>query len=198
MQWATRRGPRARLLLILAALGSLLGGYYLGQYWQRRPLSGLSATVYALGEPLEYPAGLAIGDARPGRIWRLFLVGDTRIERCSQLVWHYAGVINRLAAWPAIQQRLRVTLLAYDRPDAATIDAFAGGIGWAEVISAAPGQLDALATQLGIRPTDDDWCGAERAGAILVAPDQTAWALIPYEQAAIMAHNIKTIITFVE
>jgi len=32
-----RRSPKARLILILAALSSLVGGYYLGQYWQCRP-----------------------------------------------------------------------------------------------------------------------------------------------------------------
>jgi len=194
-----RRSPRTRLILTLAALASLIGGYYAGQYWQRRPLADISAIVYSAGRSIDYPADLEIA-AAPGSTapWRLFLTADTRIAQCRSLLHHLASVVNRLAAWPDIQRRLRVTLLAYDHPDAEAIMQFGGGADWAEVISAEAAQLDLLAIQLGILPGAADWCGPRQANGILVAPDRRAWALIPYEQAAIMADNIRTIIAFVE
>jgi len=57
MSGARRRRPGIRLLLILAALASIIAGYYLGQYWQRRPLAELSARIYPAGRPVEFPAG---------------------------------------------------------------------------------------------------------------------------------------------
>jgi hypothetical protein len=111
---------------------------------------------------------------------------------------HYATVFNRLAAWPTIQDNLRLTVLAYDRPDAAAVTAFTGGVEWAEILSTDPQQLEPLGRQLGILPDPDAWCGETGANAILVAPDRKRWALIPNEQAAMMARNISTIIAFVE
>lgn len=199
MRRRTRRGPGARLVLTLAALASLIVGYYLGQSWQRRPLDGLSAVVYPDGRKLDYPAGLGIadGDAEAG-LWRLFLVADTRRPACRELLRHHGFVINRLAPWPDVQARLRVTLLAYDRPDAAAITALRGGAEWLEVVSADSAALDRLAGQLGIQPAGPDWCSPTQANGILVSPQRRSWALIPHEDTAIMARNLQTIITFVE
>jgi hypothetical protein len=107
-------------------------------------------------------------------------------------------VINRLAHRPKLQPRLRLTLLAYDRPDAAARAAFSADVDWVEVISAPATALDRLSGQLGIAPLTDDWCTSAQANAVLVAPDAVAWALIPFEQTAIMASDIATIIDFVE
>jgi len=194
-----RRSPGIRLILTLAALASVIAGYYLGQYWQRRPLADLSAVVYPAGQPVEYPAGMGMdADADTSGPWRLFLPADTRVAECGRLLRHYANVFNRLAVWPEIQSNLRLSVLAYDRPDADAITAFTGGVSWAEVFSAEPQRLDPLSRQLGILPDQAAWCSETAANAVLVAPDQKRWALIPHEQAAIMAHNISTIIAFVE
>lgn len=194
-----RRNPGRRLILTLAALASLIVGYYLGQHWQRRPLADLSAVVYPAGQAVDYPADLDLtrdpGDASP---WRLIVAADTRAAACTRLLHHYALVFNRLAAWPRIQERLRLTLLAFDHPDADAISRFTAGATWAEVISADPEALNRLGEQLGISPDPNSWCSPATANAVLVAPDDRRWALIPYEQAAIMAHNIRTIIAFVE
>jgi hypothetical protein len=198
VQRPARRSPRTRLVLTLAALASVIAGYYAGQYWQRRPLDGLAAVVYPAGDPIEFPAGLGLDAPDAPPLWRLFLVADTRAPQCRELLQHYAGVVNRLAAWPKIQERLRLTVLAYDRPDAAAITAFSNAVGWIEVISAEPAVLDRLSGQLGLLPTTGDWCGRDQAGSILVAPDHEAWALVPFGEAAIMAHDIRTIIDFVE
>jgi len=188
-----------RLILTLAALASVIAGYYLGQYWQRRPLADLSAVVYPAGQAVDYPADLFIdaGTDKPTP-WRLFVSADTRETECDRLLRHYGLVFNRLAARPKIQENLRLSVLAYDQPDGAAVQAFTGGVNWAEVLSAQPQQLDALSRQLGILPDRAAWCSATAANAVLVAPDQRRWALIPFEQAAIMARNISTIIAFVE
>ena len=194
-----RRSPGKRLVLTLAALASVIVGYYLGQYWQRRPLAGLSAVVYPAGRRVEYPAGLGtLAGPDQSAPWRLFLVVDTGVAACGRLLRHYGTVFNRLAAWPQIQSNLRLTVLAYDQPDTAAVSAYTRGVSWAEIISAQPQQLDTLARQLGIQPDPAGWCSATTSNAVLVAPDQKRWALIPFEQAAMMARNISTIVAFVE
>jgi hypothetical protein len=194
-----RHSPGKRLIITLSALASVIVGYYLGQHWQRRPLAELTAVVYPAGQPVQYPPGLVI-DSDPDMPppWRLFLAADTRVAECVGLMWHYATVFNRLAASPTIQDNLRLTVLAYDRPDAAAVTAFTGGVEWAEILNADPQQLEPLSRQLGILPDPDAWCGETGANAVLVAPDRKRWALIPYQQAAMMARNISTIIAFVE
>ncbi len=199
MPKVSRRGPGRRLVLTLAALASLIVGYYLGQLWQRQPLDDLSAIVYPNGKALTYPADVGLPDqGADDDLWRLFVVADTGAAACGDLLRHYALVINRLAHRPKLQPRLRLTLLAYDQPDAAHSATFAGTADWIEVISAPPATLDTLSGQLGIAPITDGWCTAAQGNAILVAPDAVAWALIPYEQTAIMARDIATIIEFVE
>lgn len=194
-----RRSPGRRLILTLAALIALIIGYYLGQFWQRQPLGELSAVMYPNGRSIQYPNELtALQDVSGEQVWRLFVVADTRAPACTELVRHYASVINRMAAQPKIQQRVRLTLLAYDQPTQAAADAFTRGLGWVEILSAVPQVLDSLSGQLGIQPTGPDACRPPQANAILVAPGAVAWALIPYEQAAIMARDIATIIAFVE
>jgi hypothetical protein len=195
----TRRSPRARLILTLAALLSLVAGYYLGQYWQRRPLAELSAVVYPDGRQIEYPGELAISDppGEPG-LWRLFLAADTRRAACRDWVREFAFVINRLAAWPEIQANLRLTVLAYDQPDATAGVTLTEGAGWVEIVSAEPQHLDRLSGQLGILPSGGEWCSGAQANSVLVSPQRRSWALIPHQQAAIMARNLSTIIAFVE
>ena len=191
--------PQTRLLLTLVALTTLIVGYYLGQYWQRQPLQELSAVVYPDGSKLRYPAELGIPAANNETCcWRLFISVDTRHAECETLLHHYTLVINRLAAHPQIQQNLRLTTLAFDTPSQASIEAFRAQRDWVEVISAEPEMLDALTQDLGIAPLTNNWCEPIEANAILVAPNQRRWALIPHEQAAIMAHNIRTVIEFVE
>ena len=130
-----RRGRGTRLVVTLAALASLILGYYAGQYWQRRSLSDLSAIVYPSGQRIDTIDELtALASADPA--WRLFLVADTRAPACAALLRHFAHVFNRLAAWPDIQANLRLSLLAMDEPNEAAITAFTAGVSWAEVVSA--------------------------------------------------------------
>jgi hypothetical protein len=193
-----RRSGRARLLLISAALASLLGGYYLGQYWQRQPLADLSAVVYREGRQVDFPpaAGIVADPSTDGP-WRVVLVADLQDESCQALLQQWAMVRNRLAGWPGIQRRLRLTVLDYTTiaTDPAQLPIAAD---WVELIRLEPVSLDALAGTMGILPGPQDRCRAMQANAILVAPDLRRWALLPSGQATIMAHDIAIIVQFVE
>ncbi|MCB1774623.1 MAG: hypothetical protein KDI88_13490 [Gammaproteobacteria bacterium] len=190
------RTPRARLLLTLAALASLLVGYYAGQYWQRQTLADISAVVYPSGRAIDFELHPDLSDATPA--WRLFVNVDTSSDDCRRLVRDYAFVRNRLASAPAIQQRLRLALLAYDQPTETQAGALNDDADWIDVIVASPGALDRLAAELGNLPTSTTWCDHHQGNAILVSPQREAWALIPYELPEAMAHNVRTIIEFVE
>ncbi|MCB1800389.1 MAG: hypothetical protein KDI82_01750 [Gammaproteobacteria bacterium] len=193
-----RRGPRARLLLTLAALASLIVGYYLGQAWQRRPLDELSAIVYPTPRLIDYGELLATRTSGTDQPWRLFVVADTTAPKCAELLRHHALVHNRLATHAGIQKQLRLTLLAYDDPDDDQVAHFAGSLPWLDVLAAAPQELAELSAQLGIQPLTDDWCSPLQSNAVLVSPAREAWALVPHEAPVIMARNITTIIEFVE
>jgi hypothetical protein len=184
--------------LIGAALTSLIIGYYLGQYWQRQPLADLSAVVYPQGLPLDLPAAVSLPETgSPEGSWRVMVAVDSGAPRCRDLLRHFALVRNRLAGWPEIQQRLRLTLLDYAPPSVEQSPIPLDG-DWIERLAPGPAVLDELTGSLGILPGRKDWCTPTQANGILVAPDLRRWALLPYEQPAIMAQNIATVVQFVE
>ena len=85
MPTGRRRRPVRRLIVTLAALASLIVGYYLGQAWQRQPLETLSAVVYPNGKPVDYPPQLDLGpDDTAPPAWRLVAVVDTRVPACGE------------------------------------------------------------------------------------------------------------------
>jgi hypothetical protein len=189
------RRPVGRLALTLLALATLISGYYLGQLWQRQALQDLTAVVYPSGRPLALPEDIF----PPGDdAWRLFVTGDTTAAACEQLLRDYGFARNRLAAAPGIQARVRLVMLAFDRPSEAARERLGDESGWIDVIAQSPDVLEQLAAELGIRPTVSAWCTGPAASAVLVSPRQEAWALIPYEAPAAMARNIRGIIEFVE
>jgi hypothetical protein len=193
-----RRPGWVRLLLISAALASLVGGYYLGQYWQRQPLDALSAVVYPDGQRVGFPAAAGIlagtSDDDP---WRILIVTDLQTAACQELLRHFALVRNRLAGWPDIQRRIRLTLLDFGHVSPGVLEPLIAE-DWMERPTLDQVQLAELTASLGIQPAAGALCTATQANAVLVAPDLRRWALLPYEQPAIMAHNIATIVQFVE
>ncbi|MGB5736098.1 MAG: hypothetical protein WBM40_16800 [Thiohalocapsa sp.] len=193
-----RHSPRARLLLTLAALGSLLVGYYLGQYWQRQPLDQLSAIVFEDGKPIELPGSLVLTTPAEPPVWRLFVAVDSQVDACRSAMRQFAFMMNRLAAWPKIQARVRVTALAFDNPSVEQAEAFAGGTRWVEAVNIPKPQLERLVDELGIQPDTAQWCVPTQLNGILVAPDSKRWALIPYEDPETMAYNVQAVIQFVE
>ena len=139
---------------------------------------------------------LGIADDRGN--WRLFISVDTREDACRDLLQRYALTVNRLAGRPQIQARIRVTAMAFDTPDEAARERFAQAAPWLDVLTGPAVDLDRLARELRHPPPATGWCREAAGDAVLVAPDHTAWALIPTGRPAIMAHDIATIIDFVE
>ena len=198
MRRPTRRSPRARWLLTLAALVALIAGYYLGQTWQRQPLDQLSAVVYTDGQRVTFPAELGLDPADEPSPWRLFLVVDTREPACRSALPQFGLMMNRLAAWPKIQERVRLTVLAFDAPPDVEARDFRGGATWIDVVSADRVALEELSADLGIRPDGTRWCAPTGLNGVLVDPAGRRWALIPYEEPKTMAHNVQAVIQFVE
>ncbi len=193
-----RRRPVRRFILISIAIATLIVGYYLGQYWQRQPLSELSAEVYDGKRRLQLPERLASpGDEQSPR-WRLFISADTTADACRQLLRDYALMFNHLAVRPDLQSNLKVVVLAYDRPDLAQQTTFTGGVTWAELLIGDPDAMDNVATQLGLSTSGIAWCSLGNDAAVLVGPDDTQWALLPHGEPDIMAHTLIGIIDFVE
>ena len=198
MRQRPRRSPRARLLLTAAALIALIAGYYLGQFWQRQGLDQLSAVVFRDGKRVAYPESLALDPGPDDRVWRLFLVVDTGRDDCLAAIRRFGLMINRLAAWPDIQPRVRVSMLAYDRPSLTRAEQLRGGAPWLEIVSAPASDLDRVSGPLGLLPDPARWCAPSQLNGILVDPDQRRWALIPYEDPKTMAYNVQAVIQFVE
>ena len=89
----------------------------------------LSAVVYPAGRQIVSPR---IWRSRRGTcLIRMAPVPGRRYSRpaCSRLLDRTSFVFNRLAARPSIQARLRLSVLAYDRPDAVAQQAFTAGRG---------------------------------------------------------------------
>lgn len=193
-----RRRPAQRFIVISVAIATLVVGYYLGQYWQRRPLSDISATLYDGKQHLQIPERLAAPSDSDGHGWRLYIVADTGAEACRQLLRSYALMFNHLAVHPKIQSDLKVVVLAYDHPDADAETAFTGGVTWAELLIGDPDAMDQVTTQLGLSTLGLARCSLGNDDAVLVGPDNAIWALIPHEEPDIMARNLNTIIDFVE
>jgi hypothetical protein len=193
-----RHGPRVRLTLTAAALAALIVGYYLGQHWQRQPLDGLSAIVYPDGQPIDWPEGLDPAADEASRIWRLFLVADRKAADCQAAMRRFGLMMNRLAAWPTIQSRVRLTVITTDPPGDPDSESLAAGAAWMDVVRTNPVDRERLVAGLGLRPDPARPCTPEQLNSILVAPDQRRWALIPFEEPSRMAFNVQAVIQFVE
>ena len=195
-----RGRPRAkRLVVTLAALLSLIVGYYLGQQWQRQPLVDLSATVFANGIAIDYPDGLQRPDSFiDADAWRLFMAFDSRIPACKERLQQALLAMNRLASRPDLQGRTRLTLLLYNDAGSATRDGLRGSDERIEILAGNAAELDEITGRIGTLPLPSRWCAADAGGLALVSPDHEAWALLPWERPASMAHNIATIVEFLE
>lgn len=194
-----RRTGGKRLVITLAALLSLIIGYYLGQQWQRQPLTDLSATVYANGVAIDYPKGLE----RPAGFhdvdaWRLFMAFDARMPACSERLQQALLAVNRLAPQTTLQARTRLTLLLYNDSEGGVREGLRGERDRIEIITGSNTDLDTITGRVGTLPLRSRWCAADAGGLALISPQHEAWALIPWETPAAMAHNIATIVEFLE
>ena len=112
------RTPLQRFAIILLAVATVSLGYYLGNLYQFDKLRNSAAIM--LDEPLELDTS-ALPERLQDRIasaqsWVVLLPGQNGND-CDRLLEHYMEVVNRLAAWPEVQERINLALLVTsDRP----------------------------------------------------------------------------------
>lgn len=187
-----RNGSMRRLVLIMAALATLLVGYYLGNQYQFGNLQSLQAIV--LDQPVEVdplllPQALREQrEAQPG--WLILLAGDLKTPACEQLLQHYVQVHNRLAGESQLQNGLQLALL--QSSDAQPTPVWQH-VRWANAYALPKEQLLKLTGTLGISPIGTRWCQDVQANAALIGPDDLQRAILPQAKAAETAEAISTL-----
>jgi hypothetical protein len=186
------RSPLQRFAIISVALATVLLGYYLGNRYQFGELQNSAALVYE--QPIEFDIATLPQPLR-GQIenpdhWIILLPGETGAA-CDRLLEHFVEVINRLAAWPAIQQRVHLVLLETDQKPASLAWQ---SVPWASVQSLSATQMLELTSQLGIAPTGTRWCQDVQATAALLGPANLTHALLPLDKPADIAESLRLVI----
>lgn len=186
------RSPAQRFAIISVALATVVLGYYLGNRYQLNELQNTAALMNE--QPVEVelvnlPSALREAIVAEDQ-WLIVLPGEPGLH-CDALLEHFVDVVNRLAAWPKIQQRIRFVLLASSGA--------AGGIRWNHVPWAKVQMLDqetqlALSTQLGIAPIGTRWCQDVQATAALIGPGNQVHALLPLDKPAKIAESVRLIV----
>ncbi len=189
------RPPRSalhRFAIISVALCTVLLGYYLGNLYQFGELKNSAAIMYE--QPLELDtAGLAQplrGQLEAEDEWLILLAGEPG-RSCDQLLAHYIDVVNRLAAWPNIQERVRLILV--NTGNAPANPAWKS-VKWAHVQPMSEDQMLQLTSQLGIAPLGTRWCEDVQATAALIGPGNQTRALLPLDKPADIAESLRLII----
>ena len=189
------RPPRSRLqhlALVLAALGILLFGYYLGNRYQYGQLAQTAAIM------LDTPLGVDTAGLPPplaqridsSDYWVILLPGEPG-PACDQLLDHYIEVFNRLAIAPRLQDKLHLALLN----SSATAPTLGWKqIDWAETYPVAQEQLLRITGELGIAPIGTRWCRDVQATAAVIGPGAEARALLPMDKPARIAESLRLII----
>lgn len=186
------RTPLHRFAIVGVALCTVVLGYYLGNRYQYSELQNTAAILF--DQPIELDT-TSLPKALQSRIeaadqWVILLPGENG-RACDQLLNHYIEVINRLAAWPDIQSRIRVALidssgrtgsLAWQR------------VGWAESYNVNQEDMLRLTSTLGIAPVGNRWCRDVQATAALIGPGNEVHALLPLDKPAEIAESLKLMI----
>ena len=191
-RYRTQRSPLQRFAIFIFALCILALGYYLGNRYQASGLHNISAIV--LDIPVVVPAETLPQPLRKQieaeDQWVVLLPGENG-KACDELLTHYIEVVNRLAAWPKIQARIRVALL--DTAGRAGSPAWQA-IEWADSHNMSQTSILALTSTLGISPVGNRWCRDVQATAALIGPGNTARALLPLDNPAEMAESLRLLV----
>jgi len=187
-----RRSAFSRLFLITAAASSLLIGYYWGNQHQRDAMAEHSAIV--LDRPINLDTAALPNSlrrqAKNGK-WQLMLPGQSNVPGCQDLLTHYAEVVNRLAAYPEIQESVHFVLL--DTSGIAPSIHWQN-TPWAQVVPVDKTTMLQVTQQLNIEPAGTRWCEDIQATAVLFDTKFQARALIPIDKPVEIADNLRTII----
>lgn len=170
----------------------LVFGYYLGNRFQYDELRQSAAIL------LEQPVAVDTAALPPGlrealedpHQWVILLPGEPGAA-CDRLLDHYVQVINRLAAWPAVQSRVRLGLLNFtDRAAGSAWQRY----GWARSYPLSEADMLALTSQLGVAPVGNRWCLDVQATTVLVGPGAEARALLPLDKPAEIAESLRLLL----
>lgn len=184
----------ARFLLISGALGIVILGYYLGNLYKFGELDKLSAVVHKEPTQVTIDPALVSLDNQQQAGWRLYLVVDTTANACTQVLDHYTSVYNRLAGTPKIQAALRLVTLPYNTDNKEHVGKWLAHRSFVTAFLGTEESLEKLTADLGILPLGNRWCKDTQATAALVDKEGYTRALIPFEEPATMAMNLRTII----
>lgn len=166
----------------------MLVGYFLGQWYQQHRLTGQGVEV--LDKPILIQTGMSLPLAG---YWSLLVPGEADAA-CDQLLRDMMQTVNRLAAWPGLQRRLRVRLLATRKPSQDSLWHF---VPWASVIYLqAPTRIRVLAA-LQLQTPQASRC---RSGAqlALTGPDSHLYAHLALDKPARMAESLRQLIEMLE
>jgi len=186
------RTPLQRLALITAALGTVVLGYWLGNRYQFGELQNSSAIL--MEQPVEIDTAPLPNDLqtqiKAEEQWVILLAGENG-KACDQLLNHYIEVVNRLAAWPKIQARIRLALL--DGSGRVGSPAWQQ-LEWADSHNMQQADILALTSALGIAPIGNRWCKDVQATTALLGPGNVSHALLPLDKPAEIAESLRLII----
>lgn len=185
-----RRKRLKHFFLIIAALGILLLGYFLGNRYQYAELRDLP--VELLPEPVAINASLIPEDlqvqAASGR-WLIILPGVTG-KACDALLEHYLEVYNRLANDAQIQAKMHLALLdVSDKP----VSMLWQHIEWANVYKMTLSDRQQLLTAMHFNQPGNRWCQDVQAQTALIGPDMRQYALLPLDKPQQMAQNLRAL-----
>jgi len=165
---ANSRGPAVRLVMVAAAIGLFMVGYYWGNRYKHGDPAPLSIEGVLVRPPLELP-GVELQDARGQAFttdsfkdrWTLLTFADPGRAPGHLAITRMIEIQNRLAASPELQARLQLALVAESRDPALAQDF--GRLSTAlKLLSGVPGEVRKLRVSVGASPRND--VGAEVEG----------------------------------
>jgi hypothetical protein len=186
MRTGSRRGPFARLVLIVSAIGLFLIGYYWGnQYKYSGGPPAIEGVMISPAMPLaEFDLrdaqGRPFGSEDLADRWTLLAFGEISQARGQLAVTHMIEVYNRLADRPELRDRLQLLLAAPSQSPNLASD-FQRLSPALRILSGEESELSRLAGLLGASPTG---IGEEGAARYLIAPNGSLLALFAAGQPA--------------
>jgi protein SCO1/2 len=120
MTTRNRNRPLYRIVLLAVALLALVGGYWLGNHYQRPSLEGISATLLPEPRPiggfsLRDDNGKPFGPQQLRGHWTFVFFGYTHCpDICPDTLYRMVQVFNRLAVDPDLQKDTRMVFVSVD------------------------------------------------------------------------------------
>ncbi len=180
------RGPAARLIMIIAAMGLFAVGYYWGNRYQ---YSGAPPAVQGvlMRTPVELPGftledakGLPFTAAELRERWTLLAFGDLRQARGHLTVNRLLAVHGALAADPDLQAMVRIAVAAETQPADLALD-FSRLSPALHLVSGDAAELQRLRAAIGdLSPSGSEAAApGDGAPAYLIGPRGRLMALFP-------------------